>query len=128
MDNIENAHPKRNVGFLLGCGIFLFPYLFSWLTLREGHSDTARIISFAWLALLVFVYIAGPKSGLNQNRVPASVAVPSDETSFIQIVAEAQSKSSNAENDMQRWNIKTARERCRISTNVYHPISFIVYQ
>lgn len=40
---------KKSVGFILGFGIFLFPIIFSWFTLRKGHSTLSRIVSFAWL-------------------------------------------------------------------------------
>ncbi|WP_373429818.1 DUF4236 domain-containing protein [Acinetobacter gerneri] len=43
----------RKVSFLLGCGIFLMPYIFSWLTLRQGYSSKARWISFTWMILLL---------------------------------------------------------------------------
>ena len=45
----------RKVSFLLGLGIFLFPLIFAWFTLRAGHSKPARFISFGWLLFLVFV-------------------------------------------------------------------------
>lgn len=48
---------KRSIGFLLGIGICLMPYFFSWYTLRKGFSWLARIISFGWLAFtLIYSY------------------------------------------------------------------------
>lgn len=38
---------------LLGVGIFLFPCLFAWFTLKKGFSTTARVVSFGWLAWCV---------------------------------------------------------------------------
>src|SRR5690606_2927644 len=29
---------ERKVGILLGLGVFFFPWIFSWFTLRKGHS------------------------------------------------------------------------------------------
>lgn len=48
---------ERKVSILLGIGIFLMPYIFAWVTLREGYSKPARFISFGWLLFLVFVNI-----------------------------------------------------------------------
>lgn len=43
----------RSVSVLLGIGIFFLPYIFSWVTLRDGYSTTARVMSFLWLALVI---------------------------------------------------------------------------
>src|SRR5690606_37023872 len=57
------ASSKRSVGILLGIGIFLFPLIFSWFTLRTGHSTVARAVSFVWLAFCVIVLFAqSPKT------------------------------------------------------------------
>lgn len=52
--NIPGVDPPRKVGLLLGLGIFLFPYIFSWFTLRKGHTSKAKVISFVWLGLILF--------------------------------------------------------------------------
>lgn len=51
---------ERKVGLLLGAGIFFFPYIFAWFTLREGYSQVARTVSFAWLGLIVFAALIVP--------------------------------------------------------------------
>lgn len=51
--NKQQSAKGKSVGLLLGAGILLFPYLFSWLTLREGHSAKSRLISFGWMAILL---------------------------------------------------------------------------
>jgi hypothetical protein len=43
----------RKVGFLLGLGIFFIPYIFSWFTLRKGHTTVSRGIAFAWMGLVI---------------------------------------------------------------------------
>lgn len=48
----QNIAPvKRSISILLGVGILLFPLIFSWFTLRSGHSVLSRIIAFSWLVL-----------------------------------------------------------------------------
>jgi hypothetical protein len=47
---------KRKVSILLGLGIFFFPFIFSWFTLRRGYSTLARVIVFSWL--LISLYFA----------------------------------------------------------------------
>lgn len=73
---------SRNVGFWLGVGIFLFPVIFVWFLLRQGHSTTSRVIGFAWLALMVVAMASGDRpssksapdsSGQSQ---PAKVVAP----------------------------------------------------
>lgn len=46
----------RSVGLLLGIGIFFVPLLFGWLTLRKGHSNMARGVTFGWMALFLVLY------------------------------------------------------------------------
>lgn len=73
---------SRNVGFWLGVGIFLFPIVFVWFLLRQGHSTTSRIVGFAWLALMLVAMASGESpSGkaatpsTNQGQ-PAKVTAP----------------------------------------------------
>jgi hypothetical protein len=49
---VPRVHPRK-VGLLLGLGIFVLPYIFGWFTLRNGHTKTARTVSFVWLGILV---------------------------------------------------------------------------
>jgi hypothetical protein len=37
--------PTRRVGFLLGLGILLMPYIFSWFTLGKGYSSRVRFVA-----------------------------------------------------------------------------------
>jgi len=50
-NNPVNASPTRKVGVGLGVGILLLPYIFSWFTLRQGHTTLAKTLSFIWLGL-----------------------------------------------------------------------------
>lgn len=45
----------RKVSLLLGIGIFFMPYIFTWFTLREGHSTFSRIVSFVWLIFFIIL-------------------------------------------------------------------------
>jgi len=56
---------QRKVSRGLGIGIFLIPLVFSWFTLRKGHSSLARIVSLAWL-VVTMGFLAG--SGGLENR------------------------------------------------------------
>lgn len=44
---------QRKVGFFLFIGVLFMPYIFAWFLLRDGHSKTAKIISFSWMALVI---------------------------------------------------------------------------
>ncbi|WP_332879859.1 OB-fold protein [Pseudomonas monteilii] len=73
---------SRNVGFWLGVGIFLFPVIFVWFLLRQGHSTTSRVIGFAWLALMVVAMASGdrpsskPAPASSSQSQPAKVVAP----------------------------------------------------
>lgn len=81
-----NAPVKRNVGFLLGVGILLFPMIFAWFLLRKGHSTWARIVGFGWMILAILAISgSGPtptnhssKSQSTAGSTPASVNVPAE--------------------------------------------------
>lgn len=67
----------RKVSFLLGLGIFIFPLIFSWYTLRSGHTTQSRVISFSWLVLsLLLILIPDNTNTQYQNE---SVALVSSE-------------------------------------------------
>ncbi|UFQ99424.1 OB-fold protein [Pseudomonas wenzhouensis] len=75
---------NRRVGFWLGVGIFLFPVIFVWFLLRQGHSTTSRVIGFAWLALVLVAMASGDRpsgkaatNSSNQTQ-PAKVAAPAE--------------------------------------------------
>lgn len=55
LDQIIHEQPERTVGPWFALGIFLFPIIFTWWLLREGHSTRARLIGFGWLAFCIFV-------------------------------------------------------------------------
>lgn len=43
----------RRVGFLLGLGILLAPWLFAWILLRPGYSNLARVLGLGWCAVVI---------------------------------------------------------------------------
>ena len=67
------SEKRRSVGFLLGLGIFLLPYVFAWFTLRKGHTQAARIVSLAWMALLLFVFATSNNQSGGRHSASASV-------------------------------------------------------
>ncbi|AZM86873.1 hypothetical protein CAZ19_31315 [Pseudomonas aeruginosa] len=63
-------------------GIFLFPIVFVWFLLRQGHSTTSRVIGFAWLALTLVGMATSERSpsrsvSSNQSQ-PAKVVAPAE--------------------------------------------------
>lgn len=62
------VQPKKSVGILLGLGIVIAPLIFAWFTLRKGHTTTAKVISFAWLAMSLVLLL-----GSNDTSTPSSV-------------------------------------------------------
>lgn len=74
---------RRRVGWLLGIGIFVLPYVFVWWLLRKGHSTLSRVLGFGWLALALLVWIAGanapPADALNTaGTAESSNAAPEE--------------------------------------------------
>lgn len=73
---------SRSVDFWLGVGILLFPVVFVWFLLRQGHSTTSRVIGFVWLALALVVMASGHRpssnsaAALSSQSQPAKVVAP----------------------------------------------------
>lgn len=72
---------KRKLSVGLGFGIVLLPAIFSWFTLRRGHTITARLIAFGWLLITTAIWGAtdlkrrtsGPNSSSNSSSSSESV-------------------------------------------------------
>jgi hypothetical protein len=73
--------PARQVGPALATGIVFVPWIFSWFTLRKGHSDLAKVFSLGWMVTSFLICSAAGRER-NQDRQPradrsaASSAVP----------------------------------------------------
>ena len=96
---------QRRVGWLLGIGIFLVPYVFVWWLLRKGHSTLSRVLGFGWLALCVLILVFSPPAptpdtGASPNA--AATAAPPEKT-------EAE-KAADAAEAQRRADERTARE------------------
>ena len=69
----------------MGLAIAVFPYVFSWLTLRRGHSPGSRKVAFGWLAfMLLFPAISDRVTSTASSRNS-----PSQHDSSSQATAEA---------------------------------------
>lgn len=69
------AQPK-SVSLLLGAGILLIPLIFSWFTLRKGHSTLARVIAFCWLALSIAFVSQHDSNGHRTVSAAKDTALP----------------------------------------------------
>lgn len=67
---------SRSVGIWLGVGIFLFPIIFVWFLLRQGHSTTSRVIGFAWLALMVVAMASGDRPASTPSATSSKLSQP----------------------------------------------------
>lgn len=65
--NTTNTSDSKSIGWLLGMAIFSMPFLFSWLTLRKGYSNLAKITSFCWLGFFVFAILSQDNSSPSSN-------------------------------------------------------------
>jgi hypothetical protein len=82
MDNTtaDSKTKSRKVSFLLGFGIFFFPYVFSWFTLRHGHTRRSQIIAFSWAIIFIVSTLARKNESNNSSNVAnvgETKAVPS---------------------------------------------------
>ena len=85
-----NKNDERKVSVLLGIGIFLIPFLFSWFTLRKGYSKLSRIIAFAWMGIAVIGVMAEePKNTstvtTRSEPAPKTTSFPVSNASYSQV-------------------------------------------
>ena len=85
----------RPVSFKLGAGIFFLPLIFSWFTLREGHSKKARAIAFGWLVVTLLPWMI-----VEPEKMPekSGVAVNKDSIAVVG-TASPESKTAAANGD-----------------------------
>ena len=72
--NSEAPSNIKRVGILLAIGIFFLPVIFSWFTLRKGHTTKAKVISFLWMGMC-FAGIIGSQ-GENKSNNASSITSP----------------------------------------------------
>lgn len=65
---------NRKVGFLLGFGILVLPWIFSLVLIRKGYSTKARIIAFGWLSIVLFSVISNTQKEAQEKEVSAPTA------------------------------------------------------
>lgn len=75
--NTQIKSESRSVSLLLGAGILLFPLIFSWFTLRKGHTTVSRGVAFSWLVISLIILSTGDKTATKPNSVASSSAVSS---------------------------------------------------
>ncbi len=103
--------PERKVGFLLGVGIFVIPYIFVWFLLRKGHSTLSRVIGFGWLAFVILVTAsvnhAGQKAVSASNNAPTTANEGSLSTS-----ASSESKDGQPATT-SKWSYQDTSDKMR---------------
>lgn len=116
-----SATPQRTVGFLLGLGILLAPYLFSWALLRNGYSTLARVVSFGWcLIVLIGVYSThlGKRPSEAASQASQSMAVKSGSASLpASATVGSKDASKTAEASAQTWQYETTKDEMRGTTS-----------
>jgi len=71
---VVDITPTKKVGVGLGLGILFLPYIFSWFTLRQGHTTLAKTVSFIWLGVFVLAWatrsseLTKPQPNLRKTR------------------------------------------------------------
>lgn len=63
----DNTTTNRSVGVLLGIGILFIPLIFSWFTLRKGHSTLSRVVALLWAGSTI-LFIGGVNQGSEMIR------------------------------------------------------------
>ena len=48
---------KKSLSPGLWIGVFIFPFIFAWLTLRKGYSKRVRLLCFVWLSVFAWGFV-----------------------------------------------------------------------
>ena len=113
---------ERKVGFLLGLGIFLLPYIFSWFVLRKGYSVLARVISFAWLGFVILIAIVGQGDGKTTTASPSGNAGASSVAADSSSTSTSASQTSTSGAAASNWNYSETKDEMRGATTYYAEI------
>ena len=73
--------PKR-IGFLLGAGIVILPFVFAWFTLRKGYGRVARFVSLGWLGLVMAMLVSSMLSSAAESKRLAELEVAAKSRGF----------------------------------------------
>ena len=65
---------RKKVGILLGIGILLMPYVFSWFTLRKGYSALARALALGYMTLILYAVLEDRITGKYSPDTPVAEA------------------------------------------------------
>ncbi len=71
---VVDITPTRKVGLGLGLGILFVPHIFSWFTLRKGHTAMAKTIAFVWLAIFVVWTMALRSTDVKTNNSASTLS------------------------------------------------------
>lgn len=77
---------KRKVSLLLAVGIIFMPVVFSWITLRQGYSTLARVVSVIWMVLVFMAAAAAPPA--EKEAPKAEEPTSADNTELSQSTSE----------------------------------------
>ncbi|MBW2039469.1 MAG: DUF4339 domain-containing protein [Deltaproteobacteria bacterium] len=118
----------RKVGIALGLGIFFLPYVFAWFTLRKGHTRGARLLSFAWLVMVLLITNlsscapTGTQSYRTGSTVPTSSSTssppPSLTVSAPKIVSEYDSNEVAADRKYKGKTVEISRIVDRVGKDI----------
>lgn len=93
----------QSVGFWLGLGILLCPYIFAWVTLKDGYSRRARVIAFCWLAFLVMsMVISGIANSSDAARRNSSAGIGGNRS---RLHSQLNIDSNSGERVQDRWDV-----------------------
>ena len=81
--NVSETIKQRYIGFWLGVGIFFFPFLFSWFTLRKGYSTPAKVISLGWLIFVIAISASKHDTSFTNSTSSQTTTTASQETGVV---------------------------------------------
>ncbi|MDD2230340.1 MAG: hypothetical protein PHY48_13120 [Candidatus Cloacimonetes bacterium] len=98
---------ERKVPVLLWVGILLAPYIFAWFLLKPDYSKKAKVVSFAWMIIVLFMFFGRECSGSGSRSTKDEIANLTEESAVRetsdapeQVVDALPTKSTNWEDYM----------------------------
>jgi ribosomal protein L40E len=93
----------RQVSVGLIIGIVLFPFVFSWFTLRKGHSTASRVASFVWLFIaLVIAFSSRDEQGTSyKSSTKTSIDRTETEKSSVNLPTLPESENKVSISDLE---------------------------
>ena len=106
--NQPDSTKPKSVSIILIIGILFVPFIFSWFTLRKGHTTKAKAIAFGWFFVALLILGGNKDKNANSSTGSGEVAQATPQVEFIKDGCREVSNKFSAESKLSEIQQKEA--------------------